>query len=320
MLRFLISIAARRVSTSASGAWRLISSRNSLCVTWNRVSLCQSVSSPSNPTTRTGIAPNDYGGVTPGTKVGISRVGLIRMKKLNGIHHISAITADATRNVLFYTGVMGLRLVKKTVNQDNPTVYHLFYADEAGSPGADLTFFEYPGLERGRAGSGMIHRIAMRVASREALEFWARRLAAAGLESSLEDDSLRFEDPEGLGLELTAEPTPDQPLVAEHPEIPKAFALQGFAGVRAFSRRPEASRQFLTDTLGLSSSDQTSYESRGETRGSYYIYDEAPEARGLSGAGTVHHVAWSSTMADHEGWRDRVTAGGGSPTPAVDRF
>src|ERR1700694_390682 len=204
MLRFLISIAARRVSTSASGAWRLISSRNSPCVTWNRVSLCQSVSSPSNPTTRTGIAPNDYGGVTPGTKFGISRVGLIRVKKLNGIHHISAITADATRNVLFYTGVMGLRLVKKTVNQDDPSVYHLFYADEDGSPGADLTFFEYPGLERGRAGAGMIHRIGLRVASRGALEFWARRLAGAGPETVREDDRPRFLDPGGTGLGLVA--------------------------------------------------------------------------------------------------------------------
>src|SRR6202521_5088957 len=204
MLRFFISIAARRESTSASGACRLISSRNSPCVTWNRVSLCQSVSSPSNPTTRTGIAPNDYGGVTPGTKVGISRVGLIKMKKLNGIHHISAITADATRNVLFYTGVMGLRLVKKTVNQDDPSVYHLFYAYEAGSPGADLTFFEYPGLVRGRAGAGMIHRIGLRVASEQALDFLAKRLQAAGIDSTREGDSLRFDDPEGLGFELIA--------------------------------------------------------------------------------------------------------------------
>src|ERR1700694_6274013 len=178
MLRFLISIAARRVSTSASGAWRLISSRHSPCATWNRVSLCQSVSSPSNPTTRTGIAPNDYGGVTPGTKCGISRVGLIRVKKLNGIHHISAITADATRNVLFYTGVMGLRLVKKTVNQDDPTVYHLFYADEDGSPGADLTFFEYPGAARGQLGAGCAYRVVSRVGSPDSLKFWADRLRA----------------------------------------------------------------------------------------------------------------------------------------------
>src|SRR5256885_10635914 len=131
------------------------------------------------------------------------------MNPLNGIHHISASTADASKNLGFYTGVMGLRLVKKTVNQDNPTVYHLFYADEDGSPGADLTFFEYPGLARGRAGAGMIHRIAFRVGSEGALEFWARRLASAGLEPSIEGDRLRFEDPEGLGFELIASPVGD---------------------------------------------------------------------------------------------------------------
>jgi glyoxalase family protein len=242
------------------------------------------------------------------------------MNKLDGIHHISAITADATRNLLFYEGVMGLRLVKKTVNQDNPSVYHLFYADEDGSPGADLTFFEYPGLIRGRAGAGMIHRIGIRVPSPEALEFWARRLASAGIESTLEGDLLRFEDPEGLGLELTAHPSADQPLLAEHPEIPPQFALQGFAGVRAYERQKGASHLFLTETLGFNSSDVISFESRGESRGSCYIYDAAPAARGLSGSGTVHHVAWSSTMAEHEQWRDRVIAGGGNPTPVIDRF
>jgi glyoxalase family protein len=242
------------------------------------------------------------------------------MKELDGIHHISAITADATQNLLFYEGVMGLRLVKKTVNQDNPSVYHLFYADEDGSPGADLTFFEYPGLVRGRAGAGMIHRIAIRVGSREALEFWAKRLAAAGIESTLEGDSLRFDDPEGLGLELTAQPAADQPLVAEHPEIPKQLALQGFAGVRAYESRKGASHQFLTEALGFTSSEVFSFESRGDTRGSYYVYDPAPEARGLSGSGTVHHVAWASTMSDHEAWRDRVIEAGGNPTPVIDRF
>ncbi len=242
------------------------------------------------------------------------------MKKLDGIHHISAITADATRNLHFYAGVMGLRLVKKTVNQDNPAVYHLFYADEDGSPGADLTFFEYPGLVGGRAGAGMIHRIGMRVASRAALEFWARRLAAAGVESTLEDDHLRFDDPEGLGLELTAEATADRPLVAEHPEIPARFALQGFAGVRAYTRRPEASRALLTNALGFTTTGDASFESRGESRGSYYLYDDAPDARGLGGAGTVHHVAWASAMQDHQRWRDRVIEGGADPTPVIDRF
>jgi len=242
------------------------------------------------------------------------------MNPLNGIHHISAITADATRNLEFYAAVMGLRLVKKTVNQDNPAVYHLFYADEDGSPGADLTFFEYPGLVRGRAGAGMIHRIGFRVGPEEALEFWARRLKAAGLEPTIEDDRLRFEDPEGLGFELIAGTTQDQPLVARHPEIPEKFALQGLAGVRAFERRRGASHAFLAETLGFQGTGDDAYQSRGDSRGSFYVYDAAPEARGLGGSGTVHHIAWSSTMEDHVPWRDRVIGGGGDPTPVIDRF
>src|SRR6266704_1105843 len=242
------------------------------------------------------------------------------MNPLNGIHHISAITADATRNMRFYTGVMGLRLVKKTVNQDNPAVYHLFYADEDGSPGADLTFFEYPGLVRGRPGAGMIHRIAFRVAGEDALEFWARRLASSGIDSVREDDRLRFDDPEGLGFDLIAEAVRDQPLVARHPEIPEHVALQGFAGVRAFESKRYASNQFLTETLGFDRKGSDTYESRGESRGSFYVYDAAPEPRGLGGSGTVHHVAWSSTMEDHVAWRDQVIAGGGEPTPVIDRF
>jgi len=242
------------------------------------------------------------------------------MEPLNGIHHISAITADATKNLLFYTGVMGMRLVKKTVNQDNPSVYHLFYADEDGSPGADLTFFEYPGLVRGRAGAGMIHRIGLRVASDRALDFWAKRLADAGIESEREDGRLIFNDPEGLGFELIAQPTSDHPLVARHPEIPEDVALQGFAGVRAFERRRGASNEFLTDAVGFAPTGPDAYESRGDSRGSFYVYDASPEARGLSGAGTVHHVAWSSTMEDHVKWRYRVIESGGEPTPVIDRF
>src|SRR5256886_15668640 len=136
------------------------------------------------------------------------------MNELDGIHHIRAITGETTKNLEFYVGVMGLRLVKNTVNQDDPTVYHLFYAVEQGSPGADLTFFEYPGAGRGRAGAGMIHRIGFSVGSEAALEFWARRLASAGLESTIAGDRLRFEDPEGLGPGLIAAPPQNPPLLA----------------------------------------------------------------------------------------------------------
>ena len=112
------------------------------------------------------------------------RVDAIRdAMKLEGIHHITAITADAQDNVDFYAGVLGLRLVKKTVNQDQPTVYHLFFADEKGSAGSDLTFFEFPGVPPGRAGAGDVHRIVWRVGSHESLDFWEKRLAANGIES-----------------------------------------------------------------------------------------------------------------------------------------
>src|SRR5215208_5601077 len=150
--------------------------------------------------------------------------------RLEGIHHITAITADAQENLDFYAGVLGLRLAKKTVNQDNPTVYHLFYADENGDPGSDLTFFEYPGVPSGRAGEGMVHRIVWRVGSEEALGFWADRLASAGTESDRVDGAaaLRFRDPEGLEHELLVSSAADAPLIADHPEVPAELALQGF--------------------------------------------------------------------------------------------
>jgi glyoxalase family protein len=242
------------------------------------------------------------------------------MKALDGIHHISSITADARKNVEFYVGVMGLRLVKKTVNQDDPTVYHLFYADENASAGADMTFFEYPGVGRGRAGAGMIHRIVMRVGSRDALDFWQQRLGSSGLEPELLDDRLVFEDPEGLGLELAVGDVPDAPLIAKHPEVPAEYALQGFAGVRALSKDPDRSRVLLEDVLGFRATGPGQHEARGEKRGSFYDYDDAPAHRGVSGAGTVHHVAWSSTIEDHSAWRERVAAAGARPTPVIDRY
>src|SRR3990172_7612597 len=240
--------------------------------------------------------------------------------KLEGIHHVTAITGDAPRNVDFYVRILGLRMVKKTVNQDDPSVYHLFYADEAGSPGADLTFFEYPGTRPGRAGAGMVHRITWRVASEQALEFWSQRLAAEGISCDREGDRLRFADPEGMGLELAVVVTGDVPLVADHPDIPAGVALQGFDSVRAYARDPEQSRRFLDQALAFEPSGAASWEVRGDERGGFYHYDPAPPEPGIQGAGTVHHVAWSSTMADHEAWRGAVAQGGAGPPPGVDRF
>src|SRR5437763_6761637 len=121
-----------------------------------------------------------------------------RPMALEGLHHITAITADAPANVDFYASRLGLRLVKKTVNFDAPDVYHLYFGDESGTPGSILTFFEFPGARRGRAGDGMVHRIVWRVASDEALGFWAHRLEAEGVATQRTDAALRFADPEGL--------------------------------------------------------------------------------------------------------------------------
>jgi glyoxalase family protein len=247
--------------------------------------------------------------------------------RIDGIHHVTCITADAPRNVDFYTRVLGLRLVKKTVNQDDPTVYHLFYADEAGSPGSDITFFEYPRIRRGRAGPGMVHTVSWRVASGTALDFWEQRLAGETDVLTGDDGGVTFEDPEGLRHQLVVSTVDDAPLIAEHPEVPAELALQGFDGVRAFAADASASRQLLEDVLGFSpyvGSDPTgltpAWEARGPSRGGLYIFDTPPADRGLGGAGTVHHVAWSSTMEDHEGWHERVAAAGMSPSPIIDRF
>jgi glyoxalase family protein len=240
--------------------------------------------------------------------------------RFEGLHHVTCITGDAPANVRFYTGVLGLRLVKKTVNQDDPTVYHLFYADEAGSPGADLTFFEYPGARRGRAGDGMVHTITFRLGSLAALDFWADRLAAAGCSPLRRGSKIGFADPEGLRLELEVVDVPDAPLVARHPEIPAEHAIQGLHGVRAFASEPAQSVRLLEETMGFRSVGSDAWELRGDARGSLFGYDTPPAEPGIPGAGTVHHVAWSSTMEDHEAWHAAIAAVGLQPSPVIDRF
>jgi len=239
--------------------------------------------------------------------------------KLEGVHHITAITGDAQKNVDFYAGVLGLRLVKKTVNQDDPTVYHLFFADEKGDAGSDLTFFEYPGAPPGRTGDGMIWGIRWRLGSEDALAFWEKRLTEQGTGATVEDGALRFADPEGLGHELKVVDTGDEPLVARHPEVPEEMALQGFDGAIAYSSNPEESRPLLEEALGFEPKDG-GWECRGDNRGGLWGYSEPPGERGLQGAGSVHHIAWASQMEDHEAWRDRVIKAGGHPTPVIDRF
>jgi glyoxalase family protein len=241
------------------------------------------------------------------------------MTPIDGIHHITLITGDARANVDFYVRVLGLRLVKKTVNQDDPGVYHLYYADEHGSPGADITFFEYPGAARGEAGAGMVSSILHRVAGPQALEYWHERLSAEGLAVTRESGLLIFADPEGMRHELGVFERPDEPLIARSSDVPEQYALQGFEGVRALVADPSRSEALLREALGFSELSRHEWEARGEHRGGR-IYFERSTRRGVPGAGTVHHIAWSVYRAEMEQWRERVIAAGGRPTPIIDRF
>jgi glyoxalase family protein len=241
------------------------------------------------------------------------------MRAIDGIHHITLITGDAPRNVDFYARVLGLRLVKKTVNQDDPSVYHLFYSDEHGSPGADITFFEYPGAQPGRAGAGMISRIVHRVSSEAGLDFWSGRLSSEDVEVERELGRLRFADPEGMNHELAVTQTSDEPLTARSKEVPAEFALQGFEAAHALVADPARSEALLGEALGFSELGEHDWQARGEHRGGRIVFEQSDEG-GAPGAGTVHHIAWAVHSAEQEQWRERVIAAGLHPTPIIDRF
>jgi glyoxalase family protein len=241
------------------------------------------------------------------------------MRPIDGIHHITLITGDAPRNVDFYVRVLGLRLVKRTVNQDEPGVYHLFYADERGSPGADLTFFEYPGAQPGRVGAGMISTIVHRVGSEAALDFWGARLEGEGVAVDRGQGRLRFADPEGMSHELAHVESQDEPLIARSREVPPEHALQGFEAVHALVADQPRSEALLRETLGFTEIASDDWATRGEHRGGRIRFERA-DARGIPGAGTVHHIAWSVSRAEQEQWHERLIAAGMHATPVIDRF
>ncbi len=237
---------------------------------------------------------------------------------LEGLHHVTAITADAPHNVDFYARLLGLRLVKKTVNFDQPDVYHLYFGDEAGAPGSILTFFEFPGAAPGRPGDGMVHTIEWRVASPEALDFWAERLGGEGVTTERDGDALAFADPEGLRHVLLAVATSDAPLAARAADVPAEHALLGFHGVRAYASAPGASTPLL-EALGFAEGAE-GWEVGGGERHGRVVYDLPPTERGRTSAGTVHHVAWSAGDDDElEAFGRRATEAGARPTPIIDR-
>jgi glyoxalase family protein len=236
---------------------------------------------------------------------------------LEGLHHVTAITADAPRNVDFYARLLGLRLIKKTVNFDQPEVYHLYYGDERATPGAILTFFEFAGAAPGRHGDGMPYRIAWRVSGEDALEFWRARLAGEAVAfTDTAGGGVLFADPEGLEHELLVDDVPDEPLVAAG-DVPAEHALQGFAGVRAYASRPAASAGLLA-ALGFEGGGG-SWRLAGSSRRARWTYDPG-RGRGVQGAGSIHHVAWSAADDDELSRFRAIAAGAGArPTPIIDR-
>jgi glyoxalase family protein len=239
---------------------------------------------------------------------------------LEGLHHITAITAHAPRNVDFYARVLGLRLVKKTVNFDQPDVYHLYFGDERGAPGSILTFFEFPGAALGQAGDGMVHTIQWRVASEASLSFWEHRLADAEVATKrTEDDALAFVDFEGLRHELLAVAVDDAPLAARADDIPVEHALLGFHGVRAYAARPDASTALL-EAIGFRHDGGADWTLRGNERHAALRYDAPPAQRGVTSAGIVHHVAWSAADdAELEAVRAQAVQAGARATDIIDR-
>jgi glyoxalase family protein len=215
-------------------------------------------------------------------------------------------------------------MVKKTVNFDAPEAYHLYFGDEQGSPGSILTWFEFAGAERGRAGAGMIHTIQLGVASEAALDFWTERLDSRGVTTERGDGSLRFTDHDGLALELVVADDGNPPLRAAHPEVPTEHAILGVEGARAFrGRGTDADRELLTETLGFTELAPGNYRLDGDTRHTHWTYDQVGDLesteRGVQGAGTVHHIAWHSADEDHERWQARVRDAGMHVTPVIDR-
>lgn len=246
--------------------------------------------------------------------------------KLEGLHHITMITGDAQSNVDFFGDVLGLRLVKQTVNFDAPDMYHLYYGDDGGSPGSLLTWFEIRGARAGRAGAGMVHRIELGVPSEESLLFWMRRLDAAGYDSSMIDGALRFTDYDGLEFDLVVTSGSNPPLRATHADVPAEHAIVGVEGVRAFAEigatiDAVADADLLTDTWGFTpvAGSPGAFDVAGDERTVRWTYDAAPDEPGVPGSGTVHHIAWCTRDDEQLAWMQRGTDAGLRVTTVQDR-
>ncbi|RPI80427.1 MAG: ring-cleaving dioxygenase [Chloroflexi bacterium] len=259
--------------------------------------------------------------------------------QLTGLHHVTAITAQASKNLAFYTQILGLRLVKKTVNQDDVSAYHLFYADAFGSPGTEVTFFDWPQTAPNRNGAGSIAEIGLRVPSREALEWWARRLAESGVphKGIIEEggrDLLRFSDPEGQALALVNDRrSPGGGTPWDRSTVPVDKGIRGLNSVKLMVQVLEPTAQVLTGILGFRETRRVPsdinpsqhvviYETGPGGPGSEVHVEAGPHLPpGRLGRGGVHHVAFRTPNAEEQReWRQRIYGSGLNVTDVIDRF
>lgn len=256
--------------------------------------------------------------------------------QLNGLHHVTAVTSQAQANVNFYTQVLGMRLVKKTVNQDDVSAYHLFYGDELGRPGTELTFFDWEHIGPNRRGPGAITGTALRVNGRAALDYWAERLTDHGIAHSGVHEfhgraTLRFADPEGQALALVDDQGVDGGVPWAQSPVPPAYGIRGLYASTLTVPNLDATARVLTGVMGYKQSQSypaqggataTVFELNGGGAGNELVVVELPASQPARlGAGGVHHIAFRVPDGEAQrAWRERLAAAGLGVTEVIDRF
>ncbi len=244
---------------------------------------------------------------------------------ISGLHHVTAITADAQANIDFYCGMLGLRLVKLTVNFDDPGSYHLYYGDELGRPGTIMTFFAWPGAPRARVGPPQVTAVAFSVPA-GSLDYWRSRLPPHNDADRLGERAIRFADPDGIALELVAMNDPPGHAWSGG-AVPAEHAIRGYAGVTLSEEGYESTAKVLTDLMGFTPAgndgNRFRYRAGASENGFASTVDLVcvPDARhGGMGAGVVHHVAFrTGDDAQQTAWRGRIVAAGLNVSPVMDR-
>ena len=254
------------------------------------------------------------------------------MHTVNGLHHVTAIAGPAQENLDFYAGILGMRLVKRSVNQDDPGTYHLFYADAEGHPGTDLTFFPWAQMAPSREGHGLSSEVSLAIPP-GSLDFWSQRLQENGvtllpLESRFGRPTLPLRDPHGLQVALVEnEESLGRPFTSwKGSPIPQRHQIRGLESARLVERDLARSASFLTNAMGFtqlgSENGWHRYGVAGGRSGAYVDLKESPTSnRGAWGTGSIHHLAWRVEDEQHQDEvRTSVREGGSRPTPVIDRF